>query len=537
MPLLLPISRHLIGLLLCAVLSAAAAGATGEGHLPLSIELRQLLLQSPPGGESPLNWQELKRFYSAEHFQPVWLGPKGPNRRAALLRERLRQARREGLEPQHYQIALIDRLWAAGKGERRLRLELLLSSAFFDYARDVRSGRLDPQQVATLWKIEVDALDAVTLLRLSLVREDFAAALEALPPNHPVYQRLRQALAHYRHIASLGGWPVIPAGPSLKEGMSTPRVPLLRRRLQLEGDLPLPAALESDEYDEGLAYAVERFQVRHGLKVDGVVGRHTLAALNIPVGKRIEQIVRNMERWRWLPPYLGRRYLIVNIPAYELIAYEGREARLSMPVIIGTRERPTPVASGMLYKVVFNPYWTVPRNIALRDVIPRQRRDPDYMSSYRIRVYRDWSGGEELDPHDIDWAGVNWNNFSYMLRQDPGPKNPLGQVKFLFNNPYNVYLHDTPDDQLFAQDVRAYSSGCIRVEEPLRLASFVLAGEMGWGWGEEMAQAVIDTNLTYELPLTAPIAVYLLYLTAWVGEDGAVHFRRDIYGEDALFDK
>jgi len=527
------LSRSLGPLLVLMLLSGSAL-AMAEAPLPLAIELRQLLQQPVPEGESPFNWGELNTFYTAEQFQPVWLDAEGPNRRALLLRERLRQARREGLVPQNYRIDLIEPLWGSSDPGDRLRLELLLSSAFFDYARDVRVGRLDPQQVAPLWKIETVPVDAVTMLRLSLVIDDFKSVLDSLPPNHPVYRRLRQALAHYRQIESLGGWPSIPAGPMLRAGVRDPRVVILRRRLTLEGDLSLPATAAGERFDEGLAYAVEHFQVRHGLQVDGVVGSETLAALNVPVAERIAQIVLNMERWRWLPQYLGRRYLIVNIPAYQLIAYEEGEARLSMPVIIGSRWRPTPVTAGLLYKVVLNPFWTVPRNIALRDVVPRQRRNPDYMPSYHIRVFSDWEGSEELDPQQIDWSAVNDRHFPYMLRQDPGPKNPLGQAKFLFNNPYSVYLHDTPDEALFAESVRAYSSGCIRLEEPLRLATFLLAGEEGWSWSEGMVQAVINTRLTYELPLSAPIPVYLLYLTVWVGEGGAVHFSRDIYGEDAL---
>jgi murein L,D-transpeptidase YcbB/YkuD len=504
-----------------------------EEPLPLAIELRQRLLQPPAAGDSPVRWGELNNFYAARHFLPVWLGPEGPNARATLLRKRLLQAGEEGLEPERYQNQLIARLWTTTTPDDRLNLELLLSGAFFDYVRDNRSGSLDPQQVSPLWRIERPAVDPVTTLRLALLSGDFRRALDALPPSHPAYLRLRQALAHYRHLDELGGWELIPAGSSLQLGMDDARVSLLRRRLEVEGDLALPSA-KATLFDEPLRYAVERFQVRHGLEVDGVVGRQTLAALNVSAAERIGQIKLNMERWRWLPQQLGRRYLLVNIPSYQLIAYDDGEAQLSIPVIIGTRDRRTPVTSGRLHSVVFNPYWTVPRNIALRDLIPRQRRNPDYMPSHHIRVFADWNGNEELDPQQIDWNAVNWNHFPYMLRQDPGPKNPLGKAKFLFTNPYKVYLHDTPDEALFADNTRAYSSGCIRLEEPLRLATFLLAGEGGWGWDQTMVQQVIASGLTYDIPLSTPIPVYLLYLTTWVGEDGVTHFSRDIYDEDLL---
>lgn len=523
-------------LLLAWLGGGAWQSALAKEVAPLATELRLLLQQPPPDGDSLFNWGELTTFYTAEKYQPVWLGPAGPNTRAALLRERLLRAAEEGLVPRHYRTEFIEQIWLSEEVADRLRLELLLSSAFFDYVRDIRGGRLDPQQVSPLWKIARPEVDTVTMLRLALLAGDFRDALDALPPSHPAYHRLREALARYRRIAALGGWPVIPSGPALESGMHDSRIALLRHRLMVEGDLTLPASSDERRFDRQLRYAVERFQVRHGLKVDGVVGRQTLKALNVPVGARIEQLRINMERWRWLPQRLGGRYIIVNIPAYELIAYDNDEAQLSMPVIIGTRERRTPVIAGRLHTVVFNPYWTVPRNIALRDVIPRQRRNPNYMPSYRIRVFADWNGGAELDPKQIDWRGVNANYLPYMLRQDPGPKNPLGHTKFLFTNPYSVYLHDTPDESLFADSVRAFSSGCVRVEEPLRLARFVLADEGGWRWDEKMVRAVINKGSTHEIPLSTPMQVYLLYLTAWVSEDGAVYFRNDIYGEDGLLE-
>ncbi|MCW8829215.1 MAG: L,D-transpeptidase family protein, partial [Gammaproteobacteria bacterium] len=472
----------------------------------------------------------------AERFQPVWSGPQGPNRRAEQFREQLRRAGAEGLVPSNYHTELIEGLWDSGEETHRLQLELLLSSAFFDYARDVRSGQLEPQQVAPLWKIEKASADAVTLLRLALLLDDFHGALDALPPAHPGYRRLRQALARYRAIERKGEWPTIPDGALLRPGMKGARVALLRRRLALEGDLQLPLGDEagSGYFDQALSYAVRRFQVRHGLQVDGVVGEKTLQALNVMVAERIEQIVLTMERWRWLPQYLGRRHLIVNIPALELTAFEDGEAKLAMPVIIGTTERSTPVISGLLHTVVFNPDWTVPRNLALRDVVPRQRSNPDYMTSQNIRVFADWNGDEELEPQQVDWSKVNINYFPYMLRQDPGPENALGKVKFLFYNHHDIYLHDTPHTGLFSSHERAYSSGCIRLEEPKRLASFVLAEEEGWYWDEVMVQFLFDQGETFEVALSARIPVYVLYFTAWAGEHGAVHFRPDIYGEDAM---
>lgn len=499
---------------------------------PLAAELSAQL--QTEGSAPDLPQDELMRFYRDEGFRPVWLDVAGPNRRAELLLECLRQAGREGLVPEQYLLTQIEPLWEATATTAQVRLELLLSSAFFGYATDVRRGRFEPKQVAPLWNIEPVVVDPVTLLHLALQADDFAAVLEALPPDHPVYRRLRRALARYRALQDQGGWPALDEGPTLRPGEHDPRVVTLRRRLQLVGDLPLAAATQETLFDEGLAYAVRRFQVRHGLQVDGLVGRKTRAAMSVPVEERVEQIVLTMERWRWLPQQLGRRHIIVNIPAYELIVYEEGEAKMSMPVIIGTRERPTPVTTGLLHTVVFNPYWTVPRKIAVRDLLPKQQRSPGYLAAHHIRVFADWNGARELKPREIDWQALNQDNFPYMLRQDPGPQNALGRVKFLFSNRFSVYLHDTPDEALFAQSVRAYSSGCIRVEEPRRLAAYLLQGEQGWEWDEGMVEAVIRTRQPHEVSLSDPLPVYLLYFTVWAGEDEAVHFRRDIYGEDAL---
>lgn len=510
---------YLTGLVLVCALLAGTPAMAQEPTSPVASELRRVLLQESSEGESPFNRTELERLYGDENFRLLWLGEDGPNHRAELLRERLQQAYREGLVPQHYHTDLIESLWDSSAPSDRMRLELLLSSAFFDYARDVRGGRVRPQQAALLWKIETVPVDPVDMLRQSLLAEDFKAFLDSLPPMHPGYQRLRQSLAQYREIESLGGWPVVPDGPTLRVGIRDTRVAALRSRLQWEAGIDLPLTTDDELFDEGLAHAVERFQARHGLQVDATVGQETLTELNASVGVRIGQIVYNMERWRWLPQLLGTRHLIVNIPAYELIAYDSDEARLTMPVIIGRTYRPTPTISGLLHTVVVNPYWTVPTKLALLDEVPRQRRNPNHLSSHKIRVYSDWNAKHELAPRQIDWSAIDRNYFPYMLRQDPGPKNALGRIKFLFNNPFSVYLHDTPKTELFDENVRTFSSGCIRVKQPLRLAAFVLGRDRSGDWSEQRVQAAIDTGETRGLRPLTRIPVYLLYLTVWVGED------------------
>jgi murein L,D-transpeptidase YcbB/YkuD len=340
-------------------------------------------------------------------------------------------------------------------------------------------------------------------------------------------------LRDYRALDSGGGWPVVPPGDVLERGSHDQRVQLLRHRLILSGDLA--------GHDEGMAFhfdahveaAVRKFQARHGLEEDGIVGSKMLAALNVPVSARIQQILVNMERWRWMPDELGDRYLLVNMAGFELRAVEDGEVVMEMRVIIGRPYRSTPAFVGEMKYLVFNPYWNVPHKLAILDLLPKQQANPDYLTESGFRVYASWEkGAEELDPADINWSAFTPANFPYRLRQDPGESNSLGRIKFMMPNPYAVYLHDTPSRHLFRRPVRTFSSGCIRVEEPLLLANFVL------GNGENIVmldvQEEIDSGENHIRSLPRPLPVYMLYLTAWVDDQGKAQFRNDVYGRDVL---
>jgi murein L,D-transpeptidase YcbB/YkuD len=521
----------LIGLLWC---TAQAEPQPPQQGSPLATELRIQLEQHSGRYASQLPWPQLTSFYTSRNYLPVWFDAHGPNTRATTLLKALYQAANEGLDPGSYPLPQLKQLWQSEARHEQLNLELLLTSSFFDYSRELLSGQLDPLWSGLLWHIPLEKTDSIALLQALLASDDFATALKSLPPSHPTYQRLREALARYRKIEPEGGWPTIPAGNKLRPGSQDPRVPLLRQRLQLEGTLQFVALKDVLLYDQALRYAVERFQLRHGLKVDGVIGPLTLTALNVPLSRRIAQIRANMERWRWLPDQLGHRHIIVNVSAYQLSAYDHGGRQFTMDAITGTCDTPTPQISGELHTVVFSPYWSIPKKIALEEVIPRQRRDPGYFASRGIRVYSDWVDGEELPPEIIDWSRLHWGNFSYMLRQDPGPDNPLGKLKFLFNNNFRVYLHDTPAQRLFAQTDRSFSHGCIRLQAPRRLAAFLLANDPASPWSETAVRSVVASGITHEVEVNPPVPVYLLYLTAWVGDDGALHFRKDIYGEDEL---
>ncbi len=500
----------------------------------LAFEVRKQLEQRSGPYTAERHWEQLSRFYAARDDQPAWVDGDGPNARATTLFDTLRQAANEGLDPGTYPLPLIEQLWHSQGLSQQVALELLLTDAFFVYSRELLSGQLDPLWSGQHWYIGVEQTGSVALLQALLQSDNFAIALNSLPPAHPAYRRLREALARYRQIVASGGWPAIAAGRKLRPGDHDPRIPLLRQRLQLEGALQFSPAREGTLYDQNLRYAVERFQLRHGLEQDGVIGPLTLAELNIPVSRRIAQIRLNMERLRWLPNQLGHRHIVVNLSAYQLSAYDHGERQFTMDAIIGTLENQSPQISGELHTVVFNPHWSIPKKIALEEVIPKQQLNPGYFASRGIRVFRDWSAKVELDPRDIDWSALHWGNFHYLLRQDPGPKNPLGKLKFLFTNNFRIYLHDTPAQQLFNRNERSFSHGCIRVEAPRKLAAFLLANDPASPWSEAAVRSAIATGTTREVVVNQPVPVYLLYLTAWVGDDGSMHFRRDIYGEDEL---
>ena len=310
------------------------------------------------------------------------------------------------------------------------------------------------------------------------------------------------------------------------------RVAVLRERLAITGDLDAPA--ERDEvFGDRLIGAVERFQARHGLEVDGVVGPATRRALNLPVAQRIAQILLNMERWRWMPDDLGRRYILVNLASFDLEVMAEGWSVMRMRVVVGRPYRKTPIFSSRMRHLEFNPTWTVPPSIAGADLLPIVRGDPDYLERSRIRVFDSWgSGARELDPATIDWSRVSAERFPYMLRQDPGLDNALGLVKFIMPNGFSVYLHDTPQQQLFARRTRTFSSGCIRLERPMALAAYLLKDQAGWN--PLRIDDVVYSGETTRVALSHPIPVHMTYSTAWVDPDGTLHFRADPYERDSI---
>jgi murein L,D-transpeptidase YcbB/YkuD len=471
----------------------------------------------------------LARVYRAQGYRPVWL--RGDDARAKHLLAELRTADAEGLRPAEYEPDRLARLVrGAAAPEARARADLRLSQAFVAYATDLRHGRVPPSVIGRPPVAQAPRAPGPRWLGRAASSDDIDALLEDLTPSNRVYQALRQLLARYRTIAEGGGWPRVDSSRTLEVGMTDPAVRALRARLVATGDLGGSAAA-SPVFDGVLDAAVQRFQRRHGLKVDGIVGRKTYRALNVPVATRIRQIAVNMERWRWLPADLGKRSVRVNIAGFRVQVVRDGESVLSMRAVVGTPYRKTPVFTGRMTYLDFNPTWTVPPTILRQDILPKLRANAGYLAENDMTLYAGWhADADVIDPTTIDWSRVAAATFPYRIVQAPGPANPLGRVKFMFPNKHHVYLHDTPEAAQFDKAVRTFSSGCIRIEKPLELATVLLDGVRGWS--RDRIAELMASGKRKRVRLPDPWPVHVTYTTVWRAADGTPHFRNDIYGRD-----
>jgi L,D-transpeptidase YcbB len=345
------------------------------------------------------------------------------------------------------------------------------------------------------------------------------------------FTELRQALPLYE-AAVLHPWSTIPEDALLKPGHKDILVLGLRGRLKATGDLKPENDHGLTFYDTALREAVMHFQARHGLHPDGIVGKETIYEMNIPPEVRLNQIKRSMERWAKLSSQLGDRYILVNVPAYRLDLVENGQSVLSMETIVGKPERPTPEISSTITRLVFNPYWNVPKIIANEDIIPKMLHNPHYLDDMHIRILDlPHNDAYEISPDEIDWQAAYNDGFQYYFRQDPGNNNALGLVKFEFRNSDDIYMHDTPAKNLFQLTKRAYSSGCIRLEKPFELVSYLMRDNPEWT--DEKIQEYLDAGITKYVKVAKPTRVFITYITTWVDDNGNLEFRDDIYGWDS----
>jgi L,D-transpeptidase YcbB len=380
---------------------------------------------------------------------------------------------------------------------------------------------------------EIIGFDPAAIIQRALDADAVYQALDHEKPKHPLYTGLQAALAQYRVIKAAGGWPQIPDGPTLKLGVHDARVSILGRRLIATGDLTPRSSQGMQSFDHGLAEAVKVFQRRHGLSADGAVGPGTLAVLNVPVDDRIQQLRINLERGRWLLHQLESTYVVVNVAGYHAHYVKDGQMLWQGRAQVGKPFRQTPSFKADMTYVVFNPTWTVPPTILTKDYLPALKQDPGYAQRKGLKVID--RAGRVIDPGQVDWSHYSPNHSPYLLRQDAGPRNALGRVKFIFPNDHAIFLHDTPNQTLFDKNERAFSSGCIRVENAIDLADLVLHNDAGWD--RKAIDRAIELGKTRTVFLQETIPVFLLYWTAWVDVDGRVNFRHDLYGRDTLVQK
>lgn len=530
-------------LLLSGLLSASAVYATYIPSEEPSTRLEDLLSkwERPPFGSSQsrpstkqtrIDIDRLRQFYVRRYFAPLWVRADGVSDKARAVIRVLQQAGVYGLNPARYRVEYLKARLDATDSQSLVEFESALTLAYVRYASHLRNGRLD-EPLHPAHRAYRGSFDPVEFLRQASRADDPARLLRAQHPTHGLYTGLRQALARYRHIAAEGGWPQVPAGTNLSRGDRDPRIITVRRRLRATGDYA--AGRGAREYFEAtLAEAVKRFQSRHGLKVDGIVGPATHAALNVPAVERVRQLALNLERARWLPHQLGDRYVLVNIAGFHARVVENGKTRLRMRVIVGKRYQQTPAFSDKIRYLDLNPYWNVPRSIARNEILPAVVDDPGYLARNNLEVLSGWETDPSVvDPQRVDWQAMQEGRFPYRFRQRPGPANALGRIKFMFPNEFSVYMHDTPSRHLFERDSRTFSHGCIRVARPLALAQYLLKEQ---GWSRSRLERTIDRGDRRVISLRDHMPVHVTYLSAWAGDEN-VYFRSDVYDRDTRLAK
>ena len=477
----------------------------------------------------------LATIYHEKGAQPLWVTSDGPGSKARIIADFLKRVDEEGLDPADYEISEILELWQSDRPDDLARLDTLLTYNVVKYIHDMSYGQLkfhtsDPALFAEAGNTLFDPLKAVETLRSAA---DLTSYLNGLAPSHRYYTDLKNALIQIKGAPDNGEWAEIQGGPLIKPGNSDPRLPHIRQRLAEEHGL-VTEAKDKFLFDEELVEVISLFQLRHGLKIDSIIGPHTLAVLNISREEKIDIIRANMARWRWQAHELGENYIMVNIANFFLTAVKNNETILEMPVIVGKSQHQTPVFSDNIRYLDFNPFWNVTTSIARNEELPALRENPNHLVERNIRLFSSWKEDAiELDSTTIEWDTITRTQMSrYKLRQDPGPWNALGRVKFVFPNHHSVYLHDTPTRELFSHSHRSFSHGCIRVSRPLALALFALEMEDPL-WSSRKIEAIVTSGERKVIALSTPLPIHITYQTVWLDNQGIIHFNSDLYNRDA----
>jgi murein L,D-transpeptidase YcbB/YkuD len=476
------------------------------------------------------------RFYDDRGYKVSWSGADGPGPFAYTFLTRLQGAADEGLRTGDYRIKEIKELLEEAKGgaeEDVADLDILLTTEFSRYTADLNKGMTRHQKAETGWLVDTKPAKYDSLLNLVMTDNSGVDPFLRLEPQHPSYKDLKKLLASYRAFEKKGGWPQLTGIKKLKLGDTSVQVIKVREMLAMTGDLGTGSAnfFNPKIFDRYLDLAVKKYQTRHGLNPDGVIAGQTLDAMNVPVKKRIAQVLVNMERWRLMPDQLSNSFLFVNVPEFKLHVFdEGKEA-FQMRVVVGKEFKATPVFSDKLEYIVFSPFWNVPKSITQEEILPLLAKNPNFISNSNMEVVKGWDPKtvHTVPVWEVPWYNIENDDFDYWIRQRPGGDNPLGLVKFVFPNNHNVYLHDTPNDYLFNKVKRNFSHGCIRLSEPTKLANWLLRNNPAWN-AKSIDRAMKAGQEQYvHVP---PLPVYIVYFTTWIDPDGVIQVRDDIYGMD-----
>lgn len=509
-------------LLAWLLLSSPFAQTSGDA-LRGRIEAIHDAPDTPLAGRRLINPDAVVHFFEARGFTPAW------NAEAiAEVCQAIRRIDADGLNPSDYHLAAIETK-ASGEAAA-VDQQILVTDAVAALLDHVRYGKVRPSSLDRHWNVDPRA-HAPTLVAVlaQVAAHPTAEAIEQMKPDHFIYRGLRQAFQRFRQIAAAGGWPITAAGPPLKPGASDPRIPALRRRLTITGELAADLPSTDRTYDPALEAAVKRFQGEHRLTADGVIGRSTIDAMNVSAQARADEVRVNLERVRWIVHDFHESFVLVNLPAFKVYVIEDRKNVWESRTQIGREARQTPSFVADLRYIVFNPDWTVPPTILAKDVLEGMRKGENTIARKHLTIIDEH--GRPVSPDSIAWQTVTPHAFPYTLRQPPGPDNALGRVKFIFPNEHSIFLHDTPSRELFAADQRTFSSGCIRVERPLELAATLLRGQDDWT--PEKIAAVVEAGKPDTVFLKHPLPVVIVYWTVSVGASGDLHFARDVYGRDA----
>jgi murein L,D-transpeptidase YcbB/YkuD len=478
--------------------------------------------------------KELAALYTARNFQPAWTlsDEASLNQTKAFLDSLAALVAYHGLSAEKYPIDQMRQMATRPDGDRQ-QLELMITDSLLRLAHDLRGDNADLGDIYMGWHFRRADADVPTLVRTAIEGGTLGGFFGSVGPASSAYRNLAQALQRYTKIDAQGGWPVIASGPVLSSGAQNERVAQLRTRLSAEGYLTTTSATP-DLFDDEVHNALVSYQKHNGLDISGRTDAATLGALNVPVSARILQIRANLERWRHMPDdYQPDRSVLINIPDYSLTISENGQPVYNDIVVLGRTDRPTPFIDSAVENMVINPSWHVPADLAQKDILPKLRRNPHYLEKLDMVI-----DGRSDDPYglNIDWHSIK--HISYQLRQNPGHANSLGQVKFNFDSPFDVYMHGTPHKELFSRTDRAFSSGCIRLKKPEKVAEVIFSPENAEAtWDADRIEKEIATGHSRTVSLKHPMPIYVMYWTAFAGDDGQLNFRKDVYGYDAKLNR